>query len=224
MSTHPDAFLFAPAPIFFLRLLRENRQRIQIPQVDEERFEPGFPDSESEPISSTPASGCPVYVMLPLDTVWVVNRDGKRTSVLKKERTLDIALHTLKQAGVAGVMVDVWWGIVERDGPQKYDLSAYKSLFYKVGNAGLKAQAVMSFHAAGGNVGDTCKILLPKWVLDVGEEDPDIYFTDKSGHRNKECLSLGCAEEPLFYGRSPVEMYHDFVAAFADKFQHLFGG
>ncbi|MEW5318652.1 MAG: hypothetical protein WDW38_009858 [Sanguina aurantia] len=206
------------------RLLRENRQRITIPQVDEEQFlETCFPDSEPEPSSSSPPSGCPVYVMLPLDTVWVVDRDGKRTSVLKKERTLDIALHTLKQAGVAGVMVDVWWGIVERDGPQKYDLSAYKSLFYKVGNAGLKAQAVMSFHAAGGNVGDTCKILLPSWVLDVGETNPDIYFTDKTGHRNRECLSLGCAEEALFSGRTPVEMYHDFVAAFADKFQHLFG-
>jgi hypothetical protein len=25
--------------------------------------------------------------------------------------------------------------------------------------------------------------------------------------RNKECLSLGCDEVPLFWGRSPVDMY-----------------
>ena len=47
--------------------------------------------------------------------------------------------------------------------------------------SGLKVQAVMSFHAAGGNVGDTCEISLPKWVRSVGKEDPDIYYTDRAG-------------------------------------------
>lgn len=41
----------------------------------------------------------------------------------------------------------------------------------------------MSFHAAGGNVGDTCKIPLPKWVVDIGERNPDIFYTDKQMHR-----------------------------------------
>lgn len=35
--------------------------------------------------------------MLPLDTVWVVERDGKQVSILKKEKALEIALHTLRQ-------------------------------------------------------------------------------------------------------------------------------
>ena len=42
-------------------------------------------------------------------------------------------------------------------------------------------------------------------------------------HRNKECLSLGCDEVPLFWGRSPVDMYRDFMDAFANAFQHMFG-
>ncbi len=49
----------------------------------------------------------------------------------------------------------------------------------------------MSFHVAGGNVGDTCHITRPRWVLDVGEQNPDIFHTDKAGFRNRECLSLG---------------------------------
>jgi beta-amylase len=57
--------------------------------------------------------------------------------------------------------------------------------------AGLKVQAVMSFHAAGGNVGDTCKIPLPKWVLDIGERNPDIFYTDKQMHR---CGKLAARE------------------------------
>ena len=72
---------------------------------------------------------------------------------------------TAVQAGVEGVMVDVWWGIVEHAGPRRYDFSAYKRLFERIAASGLKVQAVMSFHAAGGNVGDTCNISLPRWVV-----------------------------------------------------------
>jgi beta-amylase len=95
--------------------------------------------------------------------------------------------------------------------------------FWQVAESGLKVQAVMSFHAAGGNVGDTCKISLPKWVQAVGEEDPDIYYTDRAGTRNKECLSLGCDEQPIFFGRTPVDLYRGFIEAFADNFEYLFG-
>lgn len=194
----------------------------QVPDIGDGEFD--FSEEEPEPSSSGRARGCPVYVMLPLDTVWTVHRGDRSISVLKKERSLEIALHTLKQAGVEGVMVDVWWGIVERAGPGSYDFSAYKRLFYKVAAAGLKVQAVMSFHAAGGNVGDTCKIPLPRWVLEIGEQNKEIYYTDKSGYRNRECLSLGCDEVPIFWGRTPVQTYTDFIDAFCNNFQHLFGG
>lgn len=78
-----------------------------------------------------------------------------------------MALKTLKLAGVEGIMVDVWWGLVESEKPRQYDFSAYAQLFEKARSAGLKIQAVMSFHAAGGNVGDTCKIPLPHWVVEA---------------------------------------------------------
>ena len=90
-----------------------------------------------------------------------------QTSVIKREKALEMGLRTLRRAGVEGVMIDVWWGIVEAKGPMTYDFSAYRRLFEKVKKHGLKAQAVMSFHAAGGNVGDTCKIALPNWVVQV---------------------------------------------------------
>lgn len=93
----------------------------------------------------------------------------------------------------------------------------------QIRESGLKVQAVMSFHAAGGNVGDTCRISLPRWVHRVGETNPDIYYTDSSGHRNRECISLGCDQEPLFDGRTPLDIYRDFIEAFAEGFQDLFG-
>ncbi|KAK9805935.1 hypothetical protein WJX73_006454 [Symbiochloris irregularis] len=158
-----------------------------------------------------------------LHTVWLIQRDGKQVSVIKREKALDVGLRTLRKAGVEGVMVDVWWGIVEEAGPTKYDFSAYRRLFQKVAEHGLKIQAVMSFHAAGGNVGDTCKIPLPPWVLHVGEGNPDIYYTDRSRRRNREYISLGCDTLPLFWGRSPVQIYQAFISAFLDTFSDMLG-
>lgn len=65
---------------------------------------------------------------------------NKQVAVLKRERALEIALHTLRSAGVEGVMVDVWWGICERAGPRAYDFSAYRRLFHKCAAAGLRVQ------------------------------------------------------------------------------------
>jgi beta-amylase len=122
-----------------------------------------------------------------------------------------------------GVMVDVWWGICEREGPGRYDFEGYAALFDRIAAIDLKVQAVMSFHAAGANVGDTCNIPLPPWVIAVGERDPDIFYTDQSDQRNRECLSLAVDQEPIFWGKTPLELYAGYIRAFADRFQHLFG-
>ena len=58
------------------------------------------------------------------------------------------------------------WGAVERQ-PQRYDWSGYRQVFDLVKGLGLKLQAVMSFHACGGNVGDYAQVPLPKWVMKV---------------------------------------------------------
>ena len=172
---------------------------------------------------TAPVRGVPVFVMLPLDTVWLVEREAGTHSVLLREKAMEVGLEMLCAAGVEGVMVDVWWGIAEHAGPRQYDFTAYRRLFEQVASKGLKVQAMMSFHAAGGNVGDTCTIPLPPWVLDAGAADPDIFYTDRAGHRNRECLSLGCDSAAVLLGRSPLEAYHDFIAAFADEFKPMFG-
>ena len=93
--------------------------------------------------------GVPVFVMLPLDTV---NANGS----LNRKCSMNASLMALKSAGVEGVMVDVWWGLVEKDDPCNYNWSGYRELLDMVSKHGLKLQAVMSFHQCGGNVGDSC--------------------------------------------------------------------
>ena len=115
-------------------------------------------------------------------------------------------LKQLQAADVDGVMIDVWWGIVESKGPNQYDWTAYRSLFKIIQECGLKLQAIMSFHQCGGNVGDSVNIPLPSWILKIGELNPDIFYTNRSGTRNKEYLTLGVDNQPLFHGRTAVEV------------------
>ena len=152
--------------------------------------------------------------MLPLD---VVSRDG----VLENKEVLEVALDALARVGVDGVMVDVWWGIVERKRPRNYDWTPYYELFQICEKLGLKVQAVMSFHACGANVGDVYEIKLPDWVLESGIQDPDLFFTDQYGYRNPECISLWADDARTVAGRTPRECYRDFMVSFRDTFENL---
>lgn len=67
-------------------------------------------------------------------------------------------------------------------------------------------QVVMSFHQCGGNIGDDVYITLPKWVLEVQKEDPDIFFRNKEQTGNPECLSWGVDTERVLRGRTAAEV------------------
>ncbi|KAJ0983361.1 hypothetical protein J5N97_011616 [Dioscorea zingiberensis] len=161
-----------------------------------------FTDKENAAL----ANYVPVYVMLPLG---VITSDNE----FEKPRVLRKQLKKLKKAGVDGVMVDVWWGIIETK-PKSYDWIAYRKLFQMVKEEGLRLQAIMSFHQCGGNVGDVVFIPIPQWVRDVGEYDPDIFYTNRKGTRNQEYLSLGVDNLPLFGSRTAVEIYSDYMKSF----------
>lgn len=178
--------------------------------------------SLKEPKASTPLSDkekilanyVPIYVMLQLDIITSEN-------VLKDKEGLEKQLKQLQGAGVDGVMCDVWWGIVESKGPKEYDWSAYKTLFQLVQDCKLKMQVVMSFHQCGGNVGDVVNIPIPQWVLDVGETNPDIFYTNRAGNRNIEYLTIGVDNQPLFGGRTAIELYSDYMKSFRENMADL---
>ncbi|CAL5075502.1 unnamed protein product [Urochloa decumbens] len=157
----------------------------------------------------------PVYVMLPLG---VVNVSGE---VVDADELVG-QLRVLKAAGVDGVMVDCWWGNVESHRPQEYNWTGYKRLFQMIRELKLKLQVVMSFHECGGNVGDDVSIPLPHWVTEIGRSNPDIYFTDRVGRRNTECLSWGIDKERVLQGRTAVEVYFDFMRSFRVEFDEYF--
>ncbi|OWM88207.1 hypothetical protein CDL15_Pgr003619 [Punica granatum] len=157
----------------------------------------------------------PVYVMLPLGVI------DMECELVDPDGLLD-QLKILKSVDVDGVMVDCWWGIVEAAAPQAYNWKGYRKLFQMVRDLKLKLQVVMSFHECGGNVGDDVHIPLPSWVTEIGKMNPDIFFTDRDGRRNSECLTWGIDKERVLRGRTAVEAYFDYMRSFRVEFDEFF--
>ncbi|WCJ37696.1 Beta-amylase [Euphorbia peplus] len=156
----------------------------------------------------------PIYVMLPLGVI-------RGDNVFEDKDRVEAQLKELRACGVDGVMVDVWWGIIESKGPNQYDWSAYKTLFQLIQQSHLKIQAIMSFHQCGGNIGDQVYIPIPQWVTKVADSNPDIFYTDRQGNRNNEYLSIGVDHQPLFAGRTAIQMYSDYMKSFRENMEDL---
>ncbi|KAI3812617.1 hypothetical protein L1987_17328 [Smallanthus sonchifolius] len=157
----------------------------------------------------------PVYVMLGTGLInkfcQLIDRDAVR-----KE------LRLLKSLHVDGVFVDCWWGIVESQGPQQYCWSGYRELFNIIHEFELKLQVGLAFHEYGGNDSGGIPIPLPQWVVDIGKENKDIFFTDREGRRNTECLSWGVDKERVLKGRTGAEVYYDVMRSFRTEFDDMF--
>lgn len=70
-----------------------------------------------------------------------------------------MSLRALAAAGVEGVAVEIWWGLVERNEPRVYDWRGYRELFVMACMCGLKVRAVLAFHQQGTGPDD------PNWYV-----------------------------------------------------------
>ena len=68
-------------------------------------------------------------------------------------------------------------------------------------------KVVLAFHEYGGNGSGDVMISLPQWVLEIGKENQDIFFTDREGRRNTECLSWAIDKERVLKGRTGIEVF-----------------
>ena len=67
------------------------------------------------------------------------------------------------------------------------------------------------------------RIPLPRWVLEEMQLNPDLQHSDRFGRRSKEYVSLGCDLLPVLKGRTPIQVYSDFMRNFRDTFKGFLG-
>ncbi|KAG6432180.1 hypothetical protein SASPL_103754 [Salvia splendens] len=164
----------------------------------------------SNTATNTTINGTKLYVGLPLDTVSSCNS-------INHARAIAAGLKALKLLGVDGVELPVWWGVAEQ-ARGKYEWSSYLAIVEMVKSLDLELHVSLCFHAS-----NDPKLPLPEWVSMIGESDPSIYFTDKSGQQYKDCLSLGVDDVPALDGMTPLEVYKEFLESFKSSFSPFMG-
>ncbi|XP_027164656.1 inactive beta-amylase 9 [Coffea eugenioides] len=152
-----------------------------------------------------------LYVGLPLDAV-------SSTNTINHARAIAAGLKALKLLGVDGVELPIWWGIAEKEARGQYNWAGYLSVAEMVQKMGLKLHVSLCFHAC-----KESRVPLPEWVSQIGESQPDIYFTDRSGQRCKDCLSLSVDDLPIFDGKTPIQVYKEFCENFKTSFSSFMG-
>ncbi|XP_043706480.1 beta-amylase 3, chloroplastic-like [Telopea speciosissima] len=55
------------------------------------------------------------------------------------------------------------------------------------------------------------------------DKNPDLVYSDRFGIKSREYISLGCDILPVLKGRSPVQIYSDFMRNFRDTFREFLG-
>ncbi|CAI0378800.1 unnamed protein product [Linum tenue] len=175
--------------------------------------------STSTVLESSKHKRVPVFVVMPIDTF---GADASGSLRIKRLKALTVSLKALKLAGVHGIAVEVWWGIVERFAPLEYNWRLYEDLFRLISESGLKLHVALYFHS---NVHQHRKwgVSLPLWIAEIGKSNKDIYYQDKSGLSNADYLTLGVDRLPLFNGRTALQCYEDFIVNFANKFEPYIG-
>ncbi|KAK7412601.1 hypothetical protein VNO78_04088 [Psophocarpus tetragonolobus] len=163
-------------------------------------------------IRSKTVDGVRLFVGLPLDAV------SYDCNSINHARAIAAGLKALKLLGVEGVELPIWWGIVEKDAMGQYDWSGYIAIAEMVQKVGLKLHVSLCFHGS-----KKPNIPLPKWVSQIGESQPSIFFTDRSGQPYKECLSLAVDNLPVLDGKTPVQVYHSFCESFKSLFSPFMG-
>lgn len=176
--------------------------------------------SRSTILESSKHKRIPVFVMMPVDTFGI---DSSGSPRIKRIRALTVSLKALKLAGVHGIAVEVWWGIVERFSPFEYNWSLYEELFKLISNSGLKLHVALCFHSNMHSSSRKEGVTLPLWILEIGDLNKDIYYRDKKGFSNDDYLTLGVDQLPLFCGRTALQCYEDFMLSFVNKFDSLIG-
>ncbi|KAK4285137.1 hypothetical protein QN277_001877 [Acacia crassicarpa] len=161
---------------------------------------------------SLSGNGVRLFVGLPLDAV---SSDCK---TMNNARAIAAGMKALKLLEVEGVELPVWWGIVEKDAMGKYDWSGYLAVADMVQKMGLKLHVSLCFHGS-----KRPYIPLPKWVSQIGESEPGIFFTDRSRQYYKEGLSLGVDDIPVLNGKTPVQVYQSFCESFKSSFSQFMG-
>ena len=129
-------------------------------------------------------------------------------------------LETVAGYGVDAVSVDVWWGDVEGAADNRFDWAYYDRVFETITAEGLDIAPILSFHQAGGNVGDDYTSLLPSWLWEkyAGTTHRGVLLGPTGLQHRSEQGNSSAESVQGWADRVVIGEYRDFTRAFEDQY------
>ncbi|XP_039797151.1 inactive beta-amylase 9-like isoform X2 [Panicum virgatum] len=152
-----------------------------------------------------------LFVGLPIDSV----TDG---ATVNGAAAVAAGIRAVRLLGADGVELPVFWSVAQPESPDRFSWAGYRAVADMVRAEGLSLRVSLRAHGTPGGGVPT----LPAWVSGVAADDPDIFFTDRSGARHEGCLSFAIDELPVLHGKSPLQLYEAFFRSFAAAFEDFF--
>jgi hypothetical protein len=152
-----------------------------------------------------------LFVGLPIDSV----TDG---ATVNSAAAVAAGIRAVRLLGADGVELPVFWSVAQPESPDRFSWAGYQAVADMVRAESLSLRVSLRAHGTPGGGVPT----LPAWVSGVAADDPDIFFTDRSGARHEGCLSFAIDELPVLHGRSPLQLYEAFFRSFAAAFEDFF--
>ncbi|KAK3125950.1 hypothetical protein QOZ80_7BG0611820 [Eleusine coracana subsp. coracana] len=153
-----------------------------------------------------------LFVGLPIDAV----TDG---ATVNSAAAVAAGIRAVRLLGADGVELPVFWSVAQPESPDRFNWAGYRAVADMVRAEGLSLRVSLRCHGSPGAAGVPT---IPNWVKAAGADDPDIFFTDRSGVRH-DCLSFAIDDLPVLHGKSPLQLYQAFFRSFAVEFAEFFG-
>ncbi|PWJ44606.1 family 14 glycosylhydrolase [Sediminitomix flava] len=137
-------------------------------------------------------------------------------------REFDRHLKLLKDANVEAISIDVWWGMVQEQGPNHFNWDYYDRLIHLIQLNGLNWVPILSFHQAGGNVNDNFTQWIPVWLWgELMQKNPhlslsDLQYVSESGDTSVEYVSLWADAYVMPYYQRFMEEFRDRYDSYAN--------
>ena len=73
-------------------------------------------------------------------------------------------LKECREMGLDAISVDVWWGLVEKEGDNIFDWNYYFKVFEEIRSQDLGVIPIMSFHSFNPSPENSFRAPIPKWI------------------------------------------------------------
>lgn len=174
-----------------------------------------------------------IHLVKPIRLIGPLQVVDPKTAMWRQNPAWDdfrLQLREARSLGATAVEIDIWWGLVQAQGPDSFNWEYYDYLFEIVDQVSRETDGhgtplgpisvipTFSHHQLGGYAGDGAMYIpLPKWLRDEMVQH-GLAYVDEHGRTNLDTVSIFATKHLMPRYR---RFWQSFLDRFGSKYHHL---